>query len=143
MKVIKSSIIPFKGFKAINLFGVVFHRKGTSPLTKVELNHEAIHTAQIKEWLYLPYYLVYVLNYLSNLLIREKSSCAPSAYRGIGFEEEAYKHQDDLNYLKTRKLYATFVETKGDYISLFFKTLICTGILVALVYMIVRIVGMI
>ncbi len=54
MKVIYNNIIPFKGFKAINLFGIVFARCW---LTLQDLNHEAIHTQQMKEMLYVFFYI--------------------------------------------------------------------------------------
>lgn len=37
MKVIYNNIIPFKGYKAINLFGLVFVRKGAK-FTEVDYN---------------------------------------------------------------------------------------------------------
>lgn len=58
MKLIYNNIIPFKGFKAINLFGLCFVRKGMKMSDK-DINHEKIHTAQMKELLYLPFYLLY------------------------------------------------------------------------------------
>ena len=48
MKVIYNNIIPFPGFKAINLFGVLFVRKGCT-MSGSDINHEMIHTAQMKE----------------------------------------------------------------------------------------------
>ena len=49
MKIIFNKYIPFKGFLAINLFGVLFVRKrenGLNPvLSKSTINHEKIHTA--------------------------------------------------------------------------------------------------
>lgn len=101
MKVIYNTLIPFKGFRAINLFGVLFVRKG-SELNSVTLKHEAIHTAQMKEMLYLFFYLAYVvewLYYLCRLKDRMK------AYRAISFEREARKFQFDAEYLKTRPMY--------------------------------------
>jgi hypothetical protein len=44
MKLIYNNIIPFKGFKAINLFGLCFVRKGMKMFEK-DINHESIHTA--------------------------------------------------------------------------------------------------
>lgn len=58
MKIIRNNIIPFKGFAAINLFGILFIRKDTV-LTTVMMNHEHIHTAQMKEMLYIFFYLWY------------------------------------------------------------------------------------
>lgn len=40
--IIKNNIIPFKGYKAINLFGIIFTRKD---LNEIDINHEKIHTA--------------------------------------------------------------------------------------------------
>lgn len=55
MKIIYNDIIPFKGYKAINLFGIVFARKSARPLSDKNKNHEAIHTAQMRELLYVPF----------------------------------------------------------------------------------------
>ena len=64
MKVIQSNIIPFPGYIAVNLFGVVFVRKGRwdkkDQRTQARiLNHEAIHTAQMKELAYVGFYVIY------------------------------------------------------------------------------------
>jgi hypothetical protein len=39
--VIVNDIIPFKGYKAINLFGIIFARE---KLNEIDINHERIHT---------------------------------------------------------------------------------------------------
>jgi len=44
MKIIYNNIIPFKGFKAINLFGLIFVRRG-SKFGVIDKSHEQIHTA--------------------------------------------------------------------------------------------------
>lgn len=46
-----------KSFIAINLFGIIVT---CEDLSKVELNHELIHTAQARELLYIPFYLWYI-----------------------------------------------------------------------------------
>ena len=51
MKVIYNKIIPFKGYKCINLFGILFVREGCT-MCENDYNHEAIHTKQMKELLY-------------------------------------------------------------------------------------------
>lgn len=99
MVVIENTLIPFKGFKAINLFGIIFIRKGEE-MTSTDLNHEAIHTAQMKELGYVFFYILYVLEWLYRLF---KSG---NAYRNISFEREAYDNEDDLSYLSQRKHYA-------------------------------------
>ncbi len=49
MKIIYNRYIPFKGFLAINLFGVMFVRGTWRDITAQVLNHEKIHTAQMRE----------------------------------------------------------------------------------------------
>lgn len=94
MKIIYNNIIPFKGFKAINLFGIVFARK---LLDQIDVNHESIHTAQMKELFYIGFYLWYLIEYLILFCKNHKT-----AYRNIRFEKEAYDHERDLNYLNYR-----------------------------------------
>lgn len=100
MRVIKTKHFPFGGYKAINIFGIIFTKK---ELSERELNHELIHTKQMKEMLYLFFYLWYGVEYL---IIRIFHDTQHSAYRDISFEEEAYNNEADLNYINTRKHYA-------------------------------------
>ena len=96
MKIIRNKYIPFKGFRAINIFGVLFVR-GNAKIDNVTIRHEAIHTAQMKEMLYIFFYLWYVVEWIIRLFMKG------NAYRNISFEREAYANQDDLNYLENRK----------------------------------------
>lgn len=84
MKVIYNKIIPLKGYKCINLFGVLFVRKGCT-MRESDYNHEAIHTKQMKELLYVPFYILYLLEWFYRLTQKG------NAYRNISFEKEAYK----------------------------------------------------
>ena len=107
MKIIYSNIIPFKGFIAINLFGVCFVKKyykehTGSPMFKKMLNHESIHTAQMKEMLYVGFYLWYFTEWIVRIFINGWSN----AYRNISFEKEAYLHESDKNYLEERDGFA-------------------------------------
>ena len=98
MKIITQNILPPKGFLAINLFGLLFCKKDAK-INDVIVNHESIHTSQMKEMLYIPFYLWYVIEWLIKLLFKG------NAYRNISFEREAYDNQYNLNYLKERKRY--------------------------------------
>ena len=123
MKIIRNKYIPFQGYKAINLFGILFV-KPKAVLDDRTLNHEAIHTAQIKEVMttgaliaailavfgmyglaiiiaVFSYYILYILEWIYRL-IRHKGK----AYRNISFEREAYENDDDLEYLQKRKRYS-------------------------------------
>lgn len=99
MKIIYNNIIPFKGFAAINLFGILFVRNGVKISNKL-ITHESIHTAQMKELGYIFFYIIYLFEWLFRLFL------PGNAYRNISFEKEAYENEYNSNYLKTRKHYA-------------------------------------
>ena len=100
MKVIYNNIIPFRGFTAMNLFGLIFARKECEPLSKQTINHEAIHTEQMKEMLYVFFYLWYLIEWIVKLFIYGKKS-----YNNISFEREAYQYAGYEGYLSIRKPY--------------------------------------
>ena len=100
MKVIYNGLIPFRGFTAINLFGCVFARREFEPVSDRILRHEAIHTAQMRETGYVGFYLLYLAEWLWRWA---RLKDATAAYHAIGFEREAYGHQDELDYLTYRR----------------------------------------
>ncbi len=101
MKIIYNKIIPFgRRFYAINLCGVLFAK---GPCNRRTLNHESIHTAQIKELAYVGFYIWYVLEWLIRLLVRRDTF---KAYHDISFEREAYSNEGDYNYLAQRRPYS-------------------------------------
>jgi hypothetical protein len=93
--------IPFKKIAGIALypFVLVSHQKPSREL----INHEKIHLRQQAEMLVIPFYIWYVLEWFF-LLFKYRSWW--KAYRRISFEEEAYAHEDNLNYLSERKFWA-------------------------------------
>lgn len=100
MKIIYNNIIPFKGFLAVNLFGVLFVRGTYRDINAVVLNHEKIHTAQMKELGYILFYIIYLLEWVVRLFKKG------NAYRNISFEREAYENEWDMNYLEKRPKWA-------------------------------------
>lgn len=103
MKIKYSKIIPFKGFYAINLFGTYFIREEfkDEPIQESTLNHEAIHTAQMKEMGYIFFYIWYFIEWLIRLLINGRY-----AYYCLSFEREAYDNCRNYKYLNKRKPYS-------------------------------------
>lgn len=101
MKLIYNKLIPFSGYRAINLFGLCFVRKGCK-IDIYGINHEKIHTAQMKELLYIGFYIWYLIEWFI-LLIKYRNSY--KAYRNIRFEKEAYDNKLDLQYLNKRIKY--------------------------------------
>lgn len=106
MKVIYNKFIPFKGYKAINLFGIVFVKKGAT-FDKYDYNHELIHLKQMQEMLFIFYYLWYAVEYLIIKLFA-KWKKQTERYLDVSFEEEAHNNEKDLDYAKTRKHYSWF-----------------------------------
>lgn len=102
MKVIYNSITPPKGFIAINVFGVLFLRKGTILIERT-IRHEAIHTRQMKYMLYMFFYLWYGIEWCIRFIQYRDSK---SAYYNISFEREAYANDHNTEYLKCRKPYS-------------------------------------
>ena len=99
MKIVRTTILPFRGFSAINLLGVLFVHPGVY-LSHELMNHERIHTAQQREMLFVFFYLAYMLEWLTRLPMRG------NAYRNISFEREAYANQRNLASLDSRRPYA-------------------------------------
>lgn len=98
--IIKSRLMP-KGY-CMNLFGTLWTRD-KSWIDRNVINHERIHTAQQRELLFIPFYILYVVEWLIRLI---QYRSWHKAYRNISFEREAYTHGHNLNYLKTRKPYS-------------------------------------
>lgn len=67
------------------------------------IRHEEIHLRQQLELLILPFYLLYLLNYLLNLL-RFKNH--REAYLNIVFEKEANANEGAPKYLRGRQFWA-------------------------------------
>lgn len=86
----------------LNLFGTYWARD-PGWIDRYVINHEKIHTAQQRELLFVPFYILYVMEWLW-LLLRYRNS--KKAYYAISFEKEAYRHGHDLTYLPRRQPYA-------------------------------------
>lgn len=102
MKIIKTKWFPFGNYKAINLFGVIFCKMD---LNDTDLNHEAIHTAQMKEMLYIFFYIWYAIEYII-IYMTNKGKSQHEHYREVSFEEEAHEYESNLAYLNYRKHYS-------------------------------------
>lgn len=68
----------------------------------VILNHERIHIRQQLEMLVIPFYIWYGIEYLFRYCQYRNWH---KAYINICFEREAYKHEREFNYLKSRKYF--------------------------------------
>lgn len=113
MKIVRNSIIPFgKKYAAINLFGVFFVKKGVV-INKRLIRHESIHTRQMKEMLFIPFYIAYLIEW-TILLFRFRLDVY-QAYLNISHEREAYAHDADEHYLMHRPLFAQYRRRKKRF----------------------------
>lgn len=83
----------------LNLFGTLWTREKDWIDSRI-INHERIHDAQMRELLYILFYIFYVLEWLFRLVQYRRHK---TAYYNISFEREAYANDHNLNYLKSRK----------------------------------------
>ena len=101
-RLIRSRFLPWGNFAAITLFGHVFARPRTNVSARM-WRHEMIHVRQQRELLYLPFFLLYLAEWLW-LLLRYRNNY--QAYRHISFEREAYENEGDADYLAHRPRFA-------------------------------------
>lgn len=96
----KIIIAPFLKVSAMALFPFILIKEKGMAGDAVLINHERIHLRQQAELLVIPFYLLYLLNYLFNLLMYRSHH---KAYIHIVFEREAYANETNIDYLKQRK----------------------------------------
>lgn len=89
-----------KHITAITLWPFILFREKINQNNLIIINHEKIHLKQQLELLVLPFYLVYLTEYIIGLIKYRNHN---KAYRHISFEIEAYKNEKNLEYLKQRK----------------------------------------
>jgi hypothetical protein len=94
---------PFLKVDGMALFPFILVKKQSMKQDEVLIRHETIHLRQAAELLVIPFYLLYLINYIINRL---KYDNHHQAYMHIVFEREAYQQERNTTYLQTRKLYA-------------------------------------
>ena len=123
---IYNDIIPFPGFMMMNINGLLFIRSEyKGKISDSSLNHEAIHSRQQWEMLFLTFIIVCIIQlylgqiiwwlltivpilsfYILYLLFWLIQTILPpwdTAYYDICFEVETYSNEKNLSYLKKRK----------------------------------------
>lgn len=115
MKIVYNKLIPFSGYFAVNIFGIMFvqERYRNRKISQVTYNHELTHTEQALDFVfgckklqvlgYLIFYVLYFIEWLIKLIITGFTLGRVKAYRSISFEQEAYNNQKDNSYLQNRK----------------------------------------
>ena len=106
MLVIKNNLIPFGTYKAINVCGVLFVKKGTEVTPRL-LQHEKIHTKQMFEMTIVGFYLVYMIEFIYRYIKQKPNGRSRwrQARRAVSFEREAYFNESRPNYFALREPY--------------------------------------
>lgn len=92
--------IPFLPVAGMALYPFILVKRASYISNKCLINHEKIHLAQQLELLLIGFYILYLANYLYNLL---KYLNHNKAYMEIIFEREAYTMESSTDYLKKRR----------------------------------------
>lgn len=90
----------YKNYVGLSLWPFIFLKEGSLRTDGVLINHERIHLKQQRELLILPFYFLYICEWLLRTLLYLDSY---RAYRNISFEREAYANEGDMQYLSNRK----------------------------------------
>lgn len=85
------------------LYPFMVFKNHTIEKDKRIIRHEQIHFRQQIELLIVFFYVLYLFNYLANLLRYRNHE---EAYFNICFEREAYQNDHNLHYLVDRKFFA-------------------------------------
>ena len=99
----KLVVFRFIPYEAVSLYPLIVVRHKRCLNNAILLNHERIHHRQQVELFILPFYILYGLNYLVNLVRFMNHN---KAYQEILFEQEAYTNEQDLHYLTVRNRWA-------------------------------------
>ena len=87
--------------RAIAFYPFIFLRSDAKP-NDMLINHERIHLRQQIEMLVIPFYIWYLIEFYKK------------GYMNISFEKEAYANENNLIYLKKRKLFNFFKYLKDE-----------------------------
>lgn len=106
-KIAGISLFPFVIMREAYLTDIPYWRERRKKTT----NHETIHFQQQLELLVIPFYVIYVLEYIVKAFVYKFN--IKEAYRNISFEREAFGNDTNMEYLQSRKRF--------NWIKLIFK----------------------
>jgi len=90
----------FKNYVGLSLWPFIFLKNHSLKKDAVLINHEKIHLRQQLELLIVPFYVLYLLEWVIRTLMYFNSY---KAYQNLSFEREAYFNEKDGEYLKNRR----------------------------------------
>lgn len=102
------------GVSGMTLYPIIFLKSKELKHDVRIMNHERIHIRQQIEMLVIPFYIIYLIEYLIG---RIKYKSHFEAYLNISFEREAFINDGNLAYLKDRKFWewTRFIKIENNY----------------------------
>ncbi|UNZ00221.1 hypothetical protein MQE36_07725 [Zhouia spongiae] len=88
-----------KPYVGLTLWPVIFIKDNDLRQDEILINHEKIHLKQQLELLIIPFYIIYLIEWVIGIL---KYRSTYTAYKNVSFEREAYANEHDPDYLKIR-----------------------------------------
>ncbi|MEO1011079.1 MAG: hypothetical protein AAFX53_07200 [Bacteroidota bacterium] len=89
----------YKNYVGLSLWPFIFLKHNGLKEDAALINHERIHLRQQLELLILPFYFLYLTEWLLRTMLYLDSY---RAYQNISFEREAYANEHDPDYLNQR-----------------------------------------
>lgn len=92
----------YRNYVGLSLWPFIILKEDALKKDEALINHERIHLKQQRELLILPFYILYISEWLLRTLLYLDSY---RAYQNISFEREAYANENDKDYLSQRKTF--------------------------------------
>ncbi|WP_422349006.1 hypothetical protein [Flagellimonas sp.] len=92
----------YRNYVGLSLWPFIILKEGALRKDDVLINHERIHLKQQRELLIIPFYILYISEWLLRTVLYLDSY---RAYQNISFEREAYANENDMEYIFQRKPY--------------------------------------
>lgn len=90
----------YKNYVGLSLWPFIFLKSKSFKRDIILINHERIHLRQQQELLILPFYVLYLTEWLFRVIWYMDTY---RAYQNISFEREAYQNESEMHYLARRK----------------------------------------
>ncbi len=93
----------YKNYVGLSVWPFIILKDNALKTDIVLINHEKIHLKQQLELLVLPFYLIYITEWLLRSLWYLSFY---KGYQNISFEQEAYANEHNLNYTNERRAFS-------------------------------------
>ncbi|MBT8270849.1 MAG: hypothetical protein HKO90_07705 [Flavobacteriaceae bacterium] len=104
MILVSKYLLP-KGYLGLTIFPFIVLKSKNLKYDEILMNHERIHLRQQLELLVIPFFLIYLLEFMVRLIQYRHWL---RAYKNISFEREAYLKENDPDYLSSRSFWNSF-----------------------------------